>query len=167
MRLMQSEYTIRRATVHDVATITYQRRRMFEDMQHTEYTQAVGVDEAYSAWLHARLVQEQYIGWLATADEVVVAGAGIELSEQMPHPATLTTTRAHIVNVYVEPAHRRRGLARKLVHTVLMWCQHQNVRVITLQASDEGRPLYESLGFKPTREMILVRAEDDYRSSGS
>lgn len=154
---MQPGYEIRHATVDDAEVITYCRRRMFEDMRYTEYTQSEGIDACYLAWLRAGLTDGRHVGWLVMYEGKVVASAGVELSDVQPHPLTLTTRRAHIVNVYVEPDHRRRGLARALMGAVLDWCASEGIRVITLQASDEGRPLYESLGFRPTREMILVR----------
>ena len=62
----------------------------------------------------------------------------------------------HLVNVFVEPDYRRRGIARVLVETALDWCRGEGTRVITLHASDEGRHLYESLGFYLTNEMRCV-----------
>lgn len=55
--------------------------------------------------------------------------------------------------MYTEPSHRRRGLARKIMTAMLDWCLVQGIKRITLHASDEGRPLYEKLGFFQTNEM--------------
>ncbi len=40
--------------------------------------------------------------------------------------------------------------------TALEWCRANRVQAVILHSSDEGRPLYESLGFKPTNEMRMV-----------
>jgi GNAT superfamily N-acetyltransferase len=61
-----------------------------------------------------------------------------------------------IVNVVTEQAHRRRGIARKLMEILIQWCRAGGFGSILLHASDEGRALYESLGFKPTNEMRLM-----------
>jgi GNAT superfamily N-acetyltransferase len=60
-----------------------------------------------------------------------------------------------IVNVYTEPAHRRRGLARRLMVAMLDWLREQGYGTVSLHASDYGRPLYESLGFAATNEMRM------------
>jgi hypothetical protein len=39
----------------------------------------------------------------------------------------------------------------------LAWCGEERFDHVTLSASDEGRPLYESLGFRATADMKLVR----------
>jgi GNAT superfamily N-acetyltransferase len=63
----------------------------------------------------------------------------------------------HIASLYTEPSHRRRGLARRLMRTILDWCMVHQVDHVTLSASDEGRPLYESLSFSTTSEMSLSK----------
>ena len=39
---------------------------------------------------------------------------------------------------------------------LLAWCRGEGIEVVELHASDEGRPLYESLGFIQTNEMRLT-----------
>ena len=64
--------------------------------------------------------------------------------------------RAYILNMYVYPEFRRRGIARSLMHTMIDWCRRQGFATVSLHASRHGRPLYESLGFVPTTEMRLT-----------
>jgi hypothetical protein len=39
--------------------------------------------------------------------------------------------------------------------TILEWVKQQGFGAVNLHASDEGRPLYEKLGFENTNEMRL------------
>jgi GNAT superfamily N-acetyltransferase len=64
--------------------------------------------------------------------------------------------RANILNVYTQPESRRNGLARKLLEHAIEWCRANKVSTVILHASEAGRPLYQSLGFKPTTEMRVV-----------
>ena len=41
------------------------------------------------------------------------------------------------------------------MEVALEWCRANRVRAVILHASDDGRPLYESLGFEPTNEMRI------------
>jgi GNAT superfamily N-acetyltransferase len=59
--------------------------------------------------------------------------------------------------VYTKAVYRRRGLARELMKTAMEWCAREGVGTVILHASDEGRPLYEKLGFEATNEMSLKR----------
>jgi len=48
-----------------------------------------------------------------------------------------------------------RGIGRQLTQTIIAWCRERGFEWIYLHASDQGRPLYQSLGFVPSSEMRL------------
>jgi len=52
----------------------------------------------------------------------------------------LECRRATILNVYTDPAYRRRGIARALMETMIDWCRSEGFAHVTLHASDDGRP---------------------------
>jgi len=112
---------------------------------------------AYRPWLGSKMTAGEYLGWLAmAADGSAAAGVGLWLMEWPPSLTGGGPKRGRIINVYTETAHWRRGLARLLMNAALGWCRANRVDVVTLQASEEGRRLYESLGFEATNEMRLV-----------
>ena len=63
--------------------------------------------------------------------------------------------RAYILNMYTEPEYRGRGIARRIMQAILNRCCVEGFGLVSLHASAQGRPLYESLGFEPTNEMRL------------
>ena len=89
-------------------------------------------------------------------DGRIAAGGGIAFAPFQPTPFDLSQRRAWVVNVYTEPAFRRRGLATQVLEAVIGWCREEKMKAVFLHASDAGRPLYDSLGFTPTTEMRLV-----------
>jgi len=107
--------------------------------------------------LRRGLTDGTYRGWLVeTAGDRVVAGGGVIILEFQSHPTDPRPQRAWVVNMFTEPADRRRELARQLMQTILEWCRAEGMRFLYLHASDTGRPLYESMGFVPTNEMHLA-----------
>jgi GNAT superfamily N-acetyltransferase len=131
---------------------------MFRDMGSVSAEDAELLRMASEPWLSGLLANGDYIGWLVEYRRIVVAGGGILVRELGPVPGCYRVGRwGHIVNLYTEPGHRRRGLARRLMTTILDWCAVHGIDHVTLAASDEGRALYESLGFKPTSEMSLSK----------
>lgn len=70
--------------------------------------------------------------------------------------AILLDLQATLAGIYVVPGHRRRGIAREVTERAITWCKEQGCVRIRLQASQAGRPLYESLGFRTFREMMKL-----------
>jgi len=146
---------IREATVRDLETILRHRRRMCEDMGHRDAAVLDAMVEDCRGLLRRWLEEGLYRGWLAEREGAVVAGGGIIVSTWLPNAADPQERRATILNVYTEPAHRRQGLARALMEVMVRWCRQEGFRAVTLDASDDGRALYESMGFHPTPQMRL------------
>ncbi|MCG7524496.1 GNAT family N-acetyltransferase [Streptomyces sp. OfavH-34-F] len=62
-----------------------------------------------------------------------------------------------IQTVATEARFRRRGYGRAVTQALMDWLAGQGCTLLTLTASDAGRPLYASLGFTPNaRAMRLV-----------
>ncbi len=85
-----------------------------------------------------------------------MAGGGAILVPWLPMPQEPALRRVTVLNVYTEPSHRRRGLARRVMRFIIDWCRDEGFACVQLHASDAGRPLYISLGFLTTNEMRLA-----------
>lgn len=151
-----SEITIRRATIEDVSMITHQRHAMFAEMGHGTPESRAKMDIHFADWLHPHLVSEEYMGWMACDGDKVIAGLGLWIIQWLPAPDGISFVRPYVCNVYTEPTHRKRGIARDLVQTMLDYCRDCGYSRIRLHASVFGKPLYEQLGFIPTNEMEFV-----------
>jgi len=151
---MTDGYSIREATVADVETIVRHRREMFFDMGHPDPAALSELVKSFRPWLVEKLSQQEYRAWFAIAEDgSIAAGTGVWLMNWPPGLNAPEPWRGNILNVYTEHAHRRRGLARQLVTTARDWCSTQGIHIVILHASNEGRALYEALGFQPTNEM--------------
>jgi GNAT superfamily N-acetyltransferase len=119
-----------------------------------------GVDllAALPPFLERALAAGTYRGWLLTTPEgAVVAGAGVQVRELIPRLEVLQGPEALVVNVFVEPPYRRRGLARRLMVAILDWCGAAGIGRIVLHPTAAARPLYESLGFAASDELIIYQ----------
>jgi ribosomal protein S18 acetylase RimI-like enzyme len=59
------------------------------------------------------------------------------------------------VGMWVDPQHRRRGVARALVEQAVRWAEERQAREVILWVADHNIParmLYEQVGFRPTGE---------------
>lgn len=145
-------YQLRRAIPADAALIAAQRESMFADMG-VEYSEDTA---QFVPWVEPRLSAGTYLGWIVEHGEVAVAGAGLMILDWPPHFIDPQPLRSYLLNVYTHPQHRGRGLARMLTQTALQETQRRGIRIMSLHASEFGRPLYEKLGFAATNEMRIV-----------
>jgi len=98
-------------------------------------------------------------GWNQTAEdwEMLLALApdtcmGVECDGQLAATTTLIcygTRLAWAGMVLTAPTFQRRGFARALMTRALELARERQIETVKLDATDQGRPLYESLGFVP------------------
>ena len=93
---------------------------------------------------------------LAFDNDAAVGCASISYIEVMPTFSHPTGKRAHIMNVYTKKEYRRQGIARKMVEILIDNAKRKGVTEISLDATESGRPLYESLGFKASEECMVI-----------
>ena len=149
-------FSIHQASIADLETLVAHRRAMFHDMGYSDDVVLNDMAAKFRRWLLQHLESGDYLAWLVSApDGSIAAGAGLWLMDWPPHIIGKSTRRGNILNVYTSENFRRRGLARQLMEVVLGWCRQNQVDTIILHASNDGRNLYESMGFKPTNEMRL------------
>ena len=97
-----------------------------------------------------------YRGWLA--EELtgqIVGGGGIVVAAWPGYPVENHAERVWILNMYTEPGARHCGVAKRLLEVMIEWCRIKGFRSVSLHASSAGRPLYETVGFQQTNEMVL------------
>jgi ribosomal protein S18 acetylase RimI-like enzyme len=154
----------RPATSSDLDVLVRHRVQMFAAMGFASDDAFAELSAACRTWFADALVRGRYLGWLiAPADrpKTVAAGAGMLLQDMPPGPRDVGTTRAYILNVYTEPEHRGRGLATIATRAALDEARRRRIRIVTLHASDEGRAIYDRLGFEGTSEMRLLLEPDE------
>jgi GNAT superfamily N-acetyltransferase len=92
-----------------------------------------------------------------TKDSVPVAVAAASLRRVAPGPRYPAGAVAYVHTVSTLPAFRRRGLSRQLLEMLVDELRSRGVERLDLHASDQGRPLYEELGFGPQDQGVELR----------
>jgi GNAT superfamily N-acetyltransferase len=154
-------FEVRRATAADTATLARHRVSMFRDMGSVEPSLEQEFLDAAATHIREAMTNGEYFAWLAHPvgePQRILGGGGVQLRRLLPRPEEgskrlLIGREAVVLNVYVERDARRRGVARRIMEAIVAWVPSTDAVRLVLHASEEGRPLYESMGFKPTNEM--------------
>jgi len=154
-RKLDSDLLIRNATLDDVPEILRQRRGMYQDMGYNDAAVLDGMVRSCQSFLAKAFADGSFHSWLACVNTRTVGGGAVLISPWPSHPYDPQCRRATILNLYVYPGFRRQGIARKLMGTLLEWCEREKFAGVFLHASEDGRHLYETLGFEASNEMQL------------
>lgn len=112
-------------------------------------------------WTKNMIEAGRYAGWITTDGDWPVASAGLLVLDWPPHPLDPAgERRGYVLNVFVQPEYRRRGLAHALVELCLDEAKRRGIRIVALHSSDAGRAIYEGFGFKASNEMLYVVPAD-------
>lgn len=92
-------------------------------------------------------INHNFIAILAETDNNVVSTAFLAISERPANPAFITGKTGTLLNVFTYPKYRRMGFSTKAICQIIDEAKQLGVSSIDLSATQDGKPLYEKLGF--------------------
>lgn len=141
---------IRRAAPEDLPQVLRYRRAMLSEMGSSDPAALDRMELAAAAFLR----DEACHIWMAEDGKPVGCGL-LHVVPWIPSSIDPSDRRAWVHNVYTEPEYRRQGIASRLMQEMIAWARAHGFHSLSLHASEHGRSLYESLGFRPSNEMRL------------
>jgi GNAT superfamily N-acetyltransferase len=112
---------------------------------------------SFRTWVEPRLNDGRYFGYIAEDGDMPVAGIGLMIIDWPPHPShPREDRRGYVLNVFVEPPYRKRGIARLLMDLGEAEIARRGVSFAVLHATRMGQPLYAQLGWARTSEMAKL-----------
>ncbi len=144
---------IRTLCTNDLDLVCRHREEMFRDAG-TGDDALIPMTEHFREWLRPHLLDGSYFGYVMLDGGAPVAGIGLMLIDWPPHPMHPTQDkRGYVLNVFVEPDYRNRGLARELMNLAEAEFVRRGVGYAVLHATEKGKSLYQGLGWNGTTEM--------------
>lgn len=148
-------FAIRRADADDIETLIGARIGMLSDLGETDESVLAAVEAAFRDYLAEAMSDPAFEAWIAHDGEEDIGTAIVVFYRLPPGPRNPTGRIAHLLNVYVRPDRRRQGIATALVGHVVERAEQRGASVVDLIASDQGRHVYDRLGFTPSAAMRL------------
>jgi GNAT superfamily N-acetyltransferase len=145
--------TIRLVTPSDLDLVCRHRAEMFREAGRDDGVLAA-MAVPFRRWLEPKLADGSYFGFVAQHDENPIAAIGLMEIDWPPHPShPMDTRRGYILNLFVERRHRGKGIGRRLMEAADQEFARRAIRFVILHATEQGRPLYEKIGWSATSEM--------------
>ena len=86
-----TRYVMREARPEELAIVICHRRRMYEDMGHTDPVQLKELERASTEFFGNHFAAGTYRGWFVEVDDRVVAGGGVLILPFQPQINNLST----------------------------------------------------------------------------
>lgn len=92
-------------------------------------------------------LNKNLFAYIGRDDQEIVACALLLVVEKPMSPAFITGKTGTVLNVYTKPNCRHNGYAKKLISMLLDDAANMELSVVELKATEDGYPLYKSIGF--------------------
>ncbi len=150
--------SIRLANIEDLEALTALRIAFLRDVGNlTDEADVPEMMEATHRYLAEKMPTNEFMAWVAEVDGHIVAMSGLVFYERLALVGNPAGLHAYVLNMYTVPEFRRRGLASALLRDIIAYVKENTAaKRIWLHATDDGRPVYEKLGFGAgATEMVL------------
>jgi ribosomal protein S18 acetylase RimI-like enzyme len=144
---------VRPVSPSDIDLVCHHREEMFREAASAEANLKAMADP-FRTWLAARLTDGKYFGFVAEDDSQPIGAIGLMVLDWPPHPLHPNEDRhGYVLNLYVEPSYRGRGVARDLMRFSDSELTKRGLTYAVLHATQAGRRIYEQIGWASTTEM--------------
>lgn len=99
-----------------------------------------------------------HLAFLALEDDVPVGCGAVCLTDELPSPDNPSGKCGYLMNIYVREQFREKGVAHAIVRKLVEEAQKRDCGKIYLETTPEGRPVYESLGFRDLPDMMKLHS---------
>lgn len=148
---------IRRAKVDDTELLIQLRIDFLQDMHPLTAAEEEAIRKSLRGHFAKHIPAGTCIAMLAFERDEAVSVAYLSICEKPANRSWPTGITATLLNVWTHPDYRRRGLATQLIRALIDEARQAGVSNIDLSATEEGRPVYEKLGFEVSTEHTEMR----------
>jgi len=140
---------IRRATVDDIDLLIRLRiDYLLEDNKVERLHDVEGVSCKLRDYFAKWIPDAGFIALIAEDDSSVQSTAFLSIVERPPRTTASSFLVGTVYNVFTYPEHRRKGIALQVMQALIKEAESLGVASVDLLATEEGKPLYDKLGFQ-------------------
>ena len=145
----------RMATLADMEVLLTIRMDFLRDAQGIPNGGESALIEANRAFLLSSLADGSFVQWLALDGTEIVGTSSVSMYLLPPNALRLPGKVAYIGNMFTYPAHRKQGIAAKLLSLAVDSAKKTGCSEICLDATEMGRSIYENFGFRKNEDAMV------------
>lgn len=143
------------AEIRDIDLLVSQRLRFIEVDENSE--ECDRIKESVYIYFEKALKDESCDAIFAEDSGKYIGTGIIFYYDSVPLRSNPTGKNAYVTSLFVEPYFRGKGVARAIMERLIEKATGRGYKVIMLNASDMGKPLYEKMGFTHIHGGMILR----------
>ncbi|MCI9435314.1 MAG: GNAT family N-acetyltransferase [Bacilli bacterium] len=144
-----------RATLKDIETIVDMKMKMSEELGISHIFQD-NIEEKIKEEYTKLYNEDKCSHYLVYEENKIVAIGGAVIKTDIPFCFFKTPYYGYIIDIYCIPEKRRNGYATQIIESILNLLKEKDIKIVKLKASEDGKLLYEKMGFYNSGEMELM-----------
>ena len=155
---MAKNYEYKKATIADIDELVRTRIIVLRTANKlsNDVDMSLVEKESYEYYKSALEIGE-HIAYLVYDNETFIGAGGVSFYKVMPTYHNPTGKKAYIMNMYTNPAYRRKGIAYHTLEILVADAKNKGIDAISLEATEMGRPLYEKFGFVGMKDEMELK----------
>ena len=138
---------VEKAETEDIKALVKMRiSYLIEDNGSLDAQDLAAIIRELPGYFQAHLDKDLFI-YVIRDGQNIVSCAFLLIVEKPMSPAFINGRTGMVLNVYTCPSYRRKGSAKRIMEALLSEAKKMEISVIELKATEDGYPLYLSVGF--------------------
>ena len=153
---MNSLVEYRKATLDDIDQLVILRTLMQCEVNHIDpFQDFTDYQNKARHYFQENLKNETYISGVAVIDGKIISACGVVFYNKPPSIVSGKSIVGYVTNVFTLPTHRGVGHATKALEILIAEGKKRNADKLVLGSTEDGKGVYENLGFKIPRFVNL------------
>ena len=138
--------------ITDIEELMRWRREVIENV----FSELPGKElmEANREYYERHIGAGTHIAFVAETDGEECGCGALCLSDELPSPDNPSGRCGYLMNIYVRKQFRNHGIAHTIVGRLIDEAKQRGCGKIYLETTEEGKPVYASLGFRDMPDMM-------------
>ena len=139
-----------KADVNDITELTrFRLDYLEEDIGGVKEDERDIIEERLPIYYKEHLNKDFHVFVARDEDKADIVGCCFLLVTEKPaNPNFISGLTGTVLNVYVKPEYRRRGIAKRMMEELISFAKESGLDNVELKSTDSGYELYRSLGFE-------------------
>lgn len=133
--------------------IDFRKRQLIDEGQ----VPNLNIDCELRNYFSSMLADEKSVIWTAVKNNETVAVGCVYFFQYPPSFKNATGQVAYIHSMYTIDEYRGHGIASHILSLIINETKARGCKVIQLQASEQGKPVYKKIGFVETDGYMIMR----------